>query len=134
VTRFDQDEGYWTPRGWSALGPIKTASRIDVPRRGDVQVPSSGTVPVAGVAWAQHRGISKVEVRVDDGPWNEAELLAEPTVDAWRLWTWQWEAQPGEHTLTVRATDGDGELQTDAVASPAPDGASGWHSVTVRVE
>jgi len=134
VTRFDQDEGYWTPRGWSALGPIKTASRIDVPRRGDVQVPSSGTVPVAGVAWAQHRGISRVEVRVDDGPWNEAELLAEPTVDAWRLWTWQWEAQPGEHTLTVRATDGDGELQTDAVASPAPDGASGWHSVTVRVE
>ena len=134
VTRFDADEGYWTPRGWSALGPIKTASRVDLPRGGSVAPSQDGTVAVAGVAWAQHRGISKVEVRVDDGPWEEAELLAEPTVDAWRLWTWQWQPPPGEHTLTVRATDGEGELQSDEIAPPAPNGASGWHSVTVRVE
>ena len=129
VTRFDADEGYWTPRGWSARGPVKTASRIDVPRD-DV---AAGEVTVAGVAWAQHRGISRVEVRVDDGAWSEVTLLAEPTVDTWRLWRWTWTAEPGEHTLTVRATDGEGQLQTEEVAPPAPDGASGWHSVRVRV-
>ena len=129
VTRFDADEGYWTPRGWSARGPVKTASRIDVPRD-DV---AAGEVTVAGVAWAQHRGISRVEVRVDDGAWSEVTLLAEPTVDTWRLWRWTWTAEPGEHTLTVRATDGEGQLLTEEVAPPAPDGASGWHSVRVRV-
>lgn len=132
VTRFDADQGYWTPRGWSARGPIKTASRIDLPRS-PVELAADGKVVVAGVAWAQHRGISRVEVRVDDGDWNEAELLAEPTVDAWRLWRWEWPAQPGVHILTVRATDGDGEVQTEWVAPPAPDGASGWHSLRVQV-
>jgi hypothetical protein len=132
VTRFDADQGYWTPRGWSARGPIKTASRIDVPRAGDTL--PAGEVTVAGVAWAQHRGVSAVEVRVDDGPWQRAELLAEPSVDAWRLWTWRWaDPEAGDHTLTVRATDADGEVQTDVVAAPAPDGASGWHSVAVEV-
>jgi DMSO/TMAO reductase YedYZ molybdopterin-dependent catalytic subunit len=132
VTRFDADQGYWTPRGWSARGPIKTASRIDVPRAGDTL--PAGEVTVAGVAWAQHRGVSAVEVRVDDGPWQQAELLAEPSVDAWRLWTWRWaDPEAGDHILTVRATDADGEVQTDAVAAPAPDGASGWHSVAVEV-
>ncbi len=133
VTRFDADEGYWTPRGWSALGPVKTASRIDVPRTGQVRPGEGGTVTVAGVAWAQHRGISSVEVRVDDGEWAQAELLAEPTVDAWRLWRWEWDARPGEHVLTVRATDGEGRVQTQQVAPPAPDGASGWHAVRVDV-
>ncbi|GAA1181370.1 sulfite oxidase [Ornithinimicrobium humiphilum] len=133
VTRFDADEGYWTPRGWSERGPIKTASRIDVPRGGSVEPAADGTVTVAGVAWAQHRGITRVEVRVDDGEWADAELLAEPTVDAWRLWRWAWPAEPGDHVLTVRATDGDGEVQTDRVAAPAPDGASGWHTVRVEV-
>ncbi|WP_131103797.1 molybdopterin-dependent oxidoreductase [Ornithinimicrobium sufpigmenti] len=132
VTRFDADEGYWTPRGWSALGPIKTASRIDVPRSG-ARVPV-GEVVVAGVAWAQQRGVEQVEVQVDDGPWQAVELLAEPSVDAWRLWRWTWpDATPGRHRLRVRATDGTGEAQTDQVARPAPDGASGWHEVSVRV-
>ncbi|MFK5632994.1 molybdopterin-dependent oxidoreductase [Ornithinimicrobium sp. LYQ103] len=132
VTRFDADEGYWTPRGWSERGPIKTASRIDVPRAGDA-LPAAGAT-VAGVAWAQHRGVGAVEVRVDDGAWEQAELLAEPSVDAWRLWTWRWsDPEPGEHTLSVRATDATGEVQTDVLAAPAPDGASGWHTVTVEV-
>jgi DMSO/TMAO reductase YedYZ molybdopterin-dependent catalytic subunit len=131
VTRFDADEGYWTPRGWSARGPVKTASRIDVPRAGDPVAP--GRAVVAGVAWAQHRGISRVEVRVDGGAWQEAVLAAEPSVDSWRLWRLDWEAEPGEHTITVRATDGTGETQTEEVAPPAPDGASGWHSVRVTV-
>src|SRR5690606_39095425 len=102
VTRFADDEGYWTPRGWSEHGPVKTASRIDVPSRGSVQ---AGRSVVAGVAWAQHRGIRGVEVRVDDGPWQEATLAVEPTVDAWRMWRLEWDATPGRHVLTVRATD-----------------------------
>jgi DMSO/TMAO reductase YedYZ molybdopterin-dependent catalytic subunit len=129
VTTFAADVAYWTPRGWSERGPIKTASRIDVPASGDRV--KAGTVAVAGVAWAQHRGIRAVEVRVDDGPWQPARLAAEPTVDAWRQWVFEWDAAKGSHTLTVRAVDGTGAVQTNRVAPPAPDGASGWHSVTV---
>lgn len=130
VTRFADDEGYWTPRGWSERGHIKTASRIDVPRGGPID---AGPTVVAGVAWAQHRGITAVEVRVDDGEWQPATLAAEPTVDSWRMWMLEWDAEPGEHTLTVRATDGDGEVQTQRLAPPVPDGSSGWHSVDVEV-
>ena len=129
VTTFAADVAYWTPRGWSARGPIKTASRIDVPASGD-QV-KAGRVAVAGVAWAQHRGIRAVEVRVDDGPWQQARLAAEPSIDAWRQWVLEWDAPKGNHTLTVRAVDGTGALQTEQEAPPAPDGASGWHSITV---
>ena len=131
VTRFADAAAYWTTRGWAERGPVKTASRIDVPRGGSLP---AGTTTVAGVAWAQHRGISGVEVRVDDGEWEPAELAAEPTVDAWRQWRLAWDATPGRHTLTVRATDGTGETQTPAEAPPVPDGASGWHSVEVEVE
>ncbi|WP_137122354.1 molybdopterin-dependent oxidoreductase [Segeticoccus rhizosphaerae] len=131
LTTFARDMGYWTDKGWSARGPIKTASRIDVPRSGATV--DAGTVAVAGVAWAQHRGIDKVEVRVDDGPWRQARLAAEPSIDAWRQWVLPWEATHGSHTLSVRATDGDGNLQTSAHAIPAPNGASGWHTVTVTV-
>lgn len=134
VTRFDADQGYWTPRGWSALGPVKTASRIDVPRDStQAQRTADGLVAVAGVAWAQHRGISRVEVRVDEGPWVEADLAAEPSIDAWRQWVYRWPAAPGRHTLTVSATDGTGAVQTDQVQRSDPDGATGHHSVTVEV-
>ena len=129
VTTFAADVAYWTPRGWSERGPIKTASRIDVPASGG-QV-KAGRVAVAGVAWAQHRGVRAVEVRVDDGPWQQARLAAEPTIDAWRQWVLPWDAPKGNHTLTVRAVDGTGALQTEREAPPAPDGASGWHSITV---
>ncbi len=132
VTRFDLDEGYWTPRGWSARGPIKTASRIDVPRDG--QQVNAGVVVIAGVAWAPHRGIKRVEVRIGEGPWQEATLAVEPAIDSWRQWKLPWQAEPGEYAVSVRATDGAGELQTAEHAPPAPDGASGWHTITVRVE
>ncbi len=131
VTRFAVDMGYWTPRGWSALGPVKTASRIDVPRSG--REVTAGKVAVAGVAWAMHRGIRAVQVRVDGGPWADARLATEPTVDAWRQWVYEWDATAGSHTLTVRAQDGQGEWQTEAQAPPDPDGATGLHTVTVRV-
>jgi DMSO/TMAO reductase YedYZ molybdopterin-dependent catalytic subunit len=129
VTTFAEDAGYWTPLGWSAHGPIKLSSRIDVPG-GSV---SAGTVAVAGVAWAQHTGIGGVEVQVDGGPWNRAELAATTGPDTWRQWRYAWDATPGEHRLTVRATDAKGALQVAAEAPPAPDGATGYHSVRVTV-
>ena len=129
VTTFAEDEGYWTPLGWSARGPIKLASRIDVPG-GEVAV---GTVAVAGVAWAQHTGVGGVEVQVDGGAWERAELAETTGPDTWRQWRYAWDAPAGDHELTVRATDADGTLQDPAEAPPAPDGASGYHSVRVTV-
>ncbi|MFI6500977.1 molybdopterin-dependent oxidoreductase [Nonomuraea typhae] len=129
VTRFDRDEAYWTPRGWSAKGPIKTQSRIDLPR-GSV---AAGRTTIAGVAWAQHTGVAAVEVRVDGGAWQRARLAEAPTADTWRQWALDWEAAPGEHTIEVRATDAAGRTQTERRAPSAPDGATGWHTVTVRV-
>jgi hypothetical protein len=88
---------------------------------------------VAGVAWAQHRGISKVEVRVDNGAWQEATLGAVLSVDTWRMWSWAWDATQGDHRLQVRATDNAGATQTQDEAPPDPDGASGWHTINVTV-
>ncbi|EWT00979.1 oxidoreductase [Intrasporangium oryzae NRRL B-24470] len=132
VTTFAQDQGYWTPRGWSPLGPIKTASRIDVPRTGASV--KAGTVAVAGVAWAQHRGISKVEVQIDTGPWVAARLAADASIDAWRQWVYEWQATRGSHDIRVRAYDGSGQPQSPLEARPDPDGATGIHTVTVRVD
>ncbi|MET8282817.1 molybdopterin-dependent oxidoreductase [Micromonospora sp. NPDC005174] len=131
LTRFADFDAYWVPRGWSAQGPIKTQSRIDAPRRRNRL--TAGPVTVAGVAWAQHRGISRVEVRVDDGPWQEAALAPTVSVDTWVQWSWRWDATPGEHRLQVRATDATGETQTERTQSVAPDGATGWHTVPVNV-
>ncbi|MFI5714831.1 molybdopterin-dependent oxidoreductase [Nocardia sp. NPDC051750] len=131
LTRFDRAQAYWTRRGWSARGPIKTASRIDVPASFARVAP--GQTVVAGVAWAQHRGISAVELQVDDGPWQPADLAPEYSLDTWRQWTWRWDATPGDHTLRVRATDGEGRVQTEQRADPVPDGATGWHSRSFRV-
>jgi DMSO/TMAO reductase YedYZ molybdopterin-dependent catalytic subunit len=130
VTRFDRDQGYWTPLGWAARGPIKLASRIDVPRKAVVPV---GDVVVAGVAWAQHIGIAAIEVQIDDGPWHRAELAEISGPDTWRQWRYLWGATPGHHTIQVRATDRDGVLQTAARSAPAPDGATGYHSISVQV-
>lgn len=131
LTSFADFDAYWVPRGWSALGPVKTQSRIDTPRRRNRLV--AGEVVVAGVAWAQHRGIRRVEVRVDEGPWQEADLAPTVSVDTWVQWSWRWDATPGEHTLQVRATDATGETQTGRPAPVAPDGATGWHTVRVTV-
>ncbi|MEV7806328.1 molybdopterin-dependent oxidoreductase [Microbispora sp. NPDC088329] len=129
VTRFDRDEGYWTPRGWAPRGPIKTQSRIDLPRDGDEV--AAGRTTVAGVAWAQHRGVDAVEVRVDGGAWLQARLAEVPGPDTWRQWSADLDLTPGRHTLAVRATDATGHTQTADEAPPAPDGATGFHTVTV---
>ena len=131
LTSFADFDAYWVPRGWSAQGPIKTQSRIDTPRRSNNL--TAGPLTVAGVAWAQHRGISKVEVRVDGGPWQEAMLARSVSIDTWTQWSWRWDATPGRHRLQVRATDATGEVQTDERRPPDPDGATGWHSVDVEV-
>ena len=132
LTDFADLDAYWVKRGWSEQAPIKTESRIDTPR--PFARLSPGRIAVAGVAWAQHRGIERVEVRVDGGPWQLADLAAQDTTDTWRQWVWRWPATaPGSHTLEVRATDRDGYTQTDQRVGTIPDGATGWHSVVVSV-
>ena len=131
LTTFDAFDPYWIERGWAERAPIKTMSRIDTPS------PSAplraGRVPVAGVAWAQHRGVDRVELRIDEEAWIRAELATTDTIDTWRQWVVMWDAAPGDHTLQVRATDGNGETQTPERADPFPNGATGYHTVVVRV-
>jgi len=131
VTRFSSAYAYWATRGWSQQAPIKTESRIDVPVGNATIAP--GRTPVAGVAWAQHKGVAAVEVRVDAGPWQQARLAAVPDIDTWRQWVWEWDATPGTHVLQARATDATGYTQTAAQAQPPPNGASGYPSATVVV-
>ncbi|TFC28151.1 oxidoreductase [Cryobacterium sp. TMT1-3] len=132
LTRFDREQGYWTPRGWSELGPVKLSSRIDVPREG-IAVPA-GSVVIAGVAWSQHVGISAVAVQIDDGPWRDATLADAISVDTWRQWAYTWtDASAGDHTVKVRATDAAGLVQTSATADVAPNGATGLHEISMSV-
>ncbi|TFD68726.1 molybdopterin-dependent oxidoreductase [Cryobacterium ruanii] len=132
LTRFDREQGYWTPRGWSELGPVKLSSRIDVPREG-TSVPA-GSIVIAGVAWSQQVGISAVAVQVDDGPWRDATLADAISVDTWRQWAYTWDdASRGAHTVRVRATDAAGLVQTSATADVAPNGATGLHEISVSV-
>jgi DMSO/TMAO reductase YedYZ molybdopterin-dependent catalytic subunit len=131
VTSYAAKKAYWTQRGYAAQAPIKTESRIDVPR--PLAQVAAGRVPVAGVAWAPHRGIEAVEVSVDDGPWHQARLAAADGIDTWRQWVWAWDADPGLHTLQARATDGTGATQPSGRAQPFPNGASGWDSTVVTV-
>ncbi|WP_199182435.1 molybdopterin-dependent oxidoreductase [Cryobacterium sp. Y11] len=130
LTRFDQEQGYWTPRGWSPRGPVKLSSRIDVPR---ASVPA-GSVVIAGVAWSQRVGVSAVAVQIDDGPWREATLADAISIDTWRQWAYTWsDATAGEHSVKVRATDAAGLVQTSATADVAPNGATGLHEISVSV-
>ena len=131
LTTFAKQQAYWTKRGYAAKAPIKTESRVDVPK--PLSQVKAGQVPVAGVAWAPHRGISAVEVNVDGGPWQRARLAAADGIDTWRQWVWNWDARPGLHTLQVRATDGTGATQPSTRAQPFPNGASGWDSTVVTV-
>lgn len=131
LTTFEAFDAYWVPRGWAERGPIKTQSRIDVPRGGE-RIDAGETV-VAGVAWAGHRGVQAVEIRVDDGPWQACELTEELSRDAWRQFRLPVSLASGEHTLTVRATDGTGQVQTAESSPPRPDGATGRHMVRVSV-
>ncbi|SDE81143.1 molybdopterin-dependent oxidoreductase [Pseudonocardia oroxyli] len=127
LTTFAARESYWEQRGWGERGPIKTEARIDLPRP-FAAVPA-GAVTVAGIAWSQPRGISRVEYSVDGGPWAEAELADTVGGDTWRMWRGSVEVGAGSHTMRVRATDGTGALQTERAADVLPDGATGWPAV-----
>ncbi|MET3922089.1 molybdopterin-dependent oxidoreductase [Arthrobacter sp. UYEF20] len=132
VTRFADDVGYWTPRGWSERGPIKTSSRIDVPRDG--RSVSAGSVAFGGVAWAQHTGIGRVELRVNRGDWQQAELAPGISKDTWYQWKLALPLTPGQHEVQVRATDLNGVPQVEGRAPVVPDGATGYHTVRVDVK
>ncbi|MTB85918.1 molybdopterin-dependent oxidoreductase [Nocardioides marmotae] len=130
VTRFEDFEAYWTTKGWGERGPIKMASRIDVPRQ-DAEVPA-GTVRFGGVAWAQTTGVAEVEVAVDGGPWLPAEVADPGTNDTWVQWVAQADVAEGDHVVRVRMTDKDGAVQTGVEADVVPDGATGWHERSFR--
>ncbi|MET9213269.1 MULTISPECIES: molybdopterin-dependent oxidoreductase [unclassified Nocardia] len=131
VTRFDKATAYWTRRGWSAQGPIKTGTRIDTPR-GRGRIPQ-GRTTIAGVAWAQHRGITGVEVQIDNGDWRPARLSTEVSIDTWRQWVYDWDATTGPHTIRARAIDNTGVPQTAVEQDVVPDGATGYPTVTLQV-
>ena len=132
LTTFDAFDQYWVARDWAAEAPIKTMARIDTP--GGLERVAPGPVPIAGVAWAQTRGIERVEVRIDEGEWADARLADEDSDLTWRQWVYDWDATSGRHQVTVRATDGTGQTQTSERADPFPNGASGWHSIAVLVD
>jgi DMSO/TMAO reductase YedYZ molybdopterin-dependent catalytic subunit len=130
VTTYAANRAYWAQRGWSERAPVKTESRIDVPGGGTLR---AGRRAIAGVAWAQHKGIDAVEVRVDRGAWKQARLAAVPGIDTWRQWVLDWEAPPGAHLIEARATDATGYTQTSVQSPPEPNGATGYPTVSVTV-
>lgn len=132
VTRFADKKAYWTTRGWSDKGPIKTMARVEVPA--SFAKKPAGKMMIAGSAWSQHRGITKVEIQIDDGPWQSAKLADEASVDTWRQWYKEVELDKGLHTVRARATDPKDGIQTEERADPVPNGASGWQSVQFTVE
>ena len=133
LTTWDGFDGYWVPRGWSKEGPMKTQSRIDVPAGGRGLVAGQPT-PIAGIAWAPTRGIERVEVKIDDEGWLPCQLGEAVGDESWVQWHREWTPSAGRHRIQVRATDGDGTTQRSEEVSPAPNGAEGWHTVTVNVD
>ncbi|MEL6891045.1 MAG: molybdopterin-dependent oxidoreductase [Actinomycetota bacterium] len=133
LTRWEDFDAYWVPRGWSKRGPVKTMARIDTPRSGR---DASGTVSVGGVAWAVHRGVSAVQVRFDEGEWLDCELASVPSADTWVQWKYDWDTSSlpgGRYAIEVRAIDGDGEPQPQEPKPVAPDGAQGYHRIVLSV-
>jgi len=131
LTTREAVDGYWVPLGWAKDAPILTQSRIDVPEAGSKL--AAGPVTIAGIAFAPDRGISGVEARIDGGDWQKATISEPISTATWVQWTLPWTAAAGRHEIEVRAIDGTGEVQTDRVTPPNPDGARGYHVVQVDV-
>ncbi|NUO36899.1 MAG: molybdopterin-dependent oxidoreductase, partial [Dermatophilaceae bacterium] len=131
LTTYAAEQAYWTKRQWATDAPIRTSARIDTPA--PLSTIRAGRVAIGGVAWAQHRGVGKVEVRIDDGPWQPTKLGPDVGVDYWRQWYLPWDAKPGLHRLSVRATDRQGRVQAAERATPFPSGSSGIQEVVVTV-
>lgn len=132
LTTWDDHDAYWVKFGWAKYAPIVTQSRIDAPR--DKMTIAVGMRMIAGMAWAPFLGIERVEVSVDEGPWTDAQLSEPLGAHTWRQWQLPWNATPGDHTISVRATDGSGETQTADTRNPIPNGATGHHTIRVRAE
>jgi hypothetical protein len=131
ATTFAQVQAYWVQGGWAPQGPVRLASRIDTPRTGK-KVTVGQTVPIAGVAWDQHVGVSRVEVQVDRDEWRQARLAPVPSTDSWRQWVLPWTVTtPGQHTVSVRAFDSKGRVQDEQSRDPFPSGATGYHQILV---
>jgi DMSO/TMAO reductase YedYZ molybdopterin-dependent catalytic subunit len=130
LTRWENFDSYWIPRGWSRLGPVKTMARIDTPRYGAER---TGEVAIGGVAWAVHRGVGQVQIRVDEGDWLDAELGGVPSNDTWAQWVYRWSGDPGSYRIEARAIDKSGKAQVADPAPPAPDGAQGYHHIVLHV-
>ncbi len=129
LTRFDLKEGYWIKKGWAKFAPIKMQSRIDTPYGEETF--AAGKRAIAGVAWAQNVGVQSVEVKIDNSSWREATLGPDLAKTTWRQWWIEWDAKPGTHTLSVRAINKNGEIQSEKKKDVLPDGAEGWHTITV---
>lgn len=136
LTTMEAYDAYWIRRGWSKEAPIKTQSRIDVPRSGQSVTP--GKVTIAGVAWSGDRDINSVEVQLlrhgeNDAEWKNAKMSQRLSESSWRQWVLDWVAIPGEYRIAVRATDGNGDTQTGVRSEPFPNGATGYHAITLKV-
>ena len=127
LTSWDAFDAYWVQAGWAKEGPVLASSRVDVPRPGAKL--SAGEINFAGFAWAPTAGVGKVQVRIDESPWSEAELLRGPNGDSWAQWKITLEVPAGEHLVTVRVIDANGGAQEEKVQSTFPSGATGLHAV-----
>jgi DMSO/TMAO reductase YedYZ molybdopterin-dependent catalytic subunit len=131
LTTYDAEQAYWTERDWVVDAPIKISSRIDTPK--PLSESAAGKVVIGGIAWAQHVGIEKVEVRIDGQAWQPAQLGPQVTDDYWRQWFLEWDAEPGQHFISCRATNKDGDVQTPARMRPFPEGSTGLQEISVTV-
>ena len=132
MTHFVAETAYWTDRGWSAKGPIKLSSRIDTPKYTSI-VKVGEPIAVAGVAWAQHVGVKKVEIRVDKGEWMPTTLATAISDDTWVQWSAMWTPPEDKvYLIEVRATDAKGTVQSSDRVQPAPNGSEGWHAITIE--
>ena len=132
ATTFAKAAAYWVQGGWAQQTDIKLMSRIDTPRN-TTKIPAGKPVAVAGVAWDQHVGVSKVEIQVNDGDWLPAQLATVPSTDTWRQWMVAWTPpKPGEYTIKARATDSLGRLQSEFYRDVFPDGATGFHTILLH--
>ena len=132
LTTYADQTAYWTDRDWATDAPIKPSARIDTPKS-LAEIPAGETI-IGGVAWAQNdRGVAKVQVKVDGGAWEDATLGPDAGNIYWRQWFFKWDAAKGQHNVAARVVDGDGDLQTDVRAEPFPEGASGIHTLILRV-
>ncbi|MBI3966959.1 MAG: hypothetical protein HY329_15100 [Chloroflexi bacterium] len=126
--------GYWQESGWSDTAEYQIFSRVDTPTPGEKRHPENATI--AGVGFAGNRGITKVEVSLDGGKtWREAAVKERMSDHAWQLWAFEWKPEKDDsYLVAVRATEGTGAVQVQTMTDPAPNGATGYHTLVLTVD